>query len=347
MNVSGQYLNASEAARRLGVSTKALRLYEVRGLISPARTAAGWRAYGPNEMARAGEIVALRALRLSHAQVAQVLSGDPQCLEPALAAHQAELENQTRLLGDTIAKVQRLRNDLTGGQAPDPKDLAQMVQSANTGSTTNIAFNLEWPWGGERFELRDIKPLAFITGPLGSGKTRLAKAIADALPGGSFIDLDRLADDGAAAVAQLEQDGALKSRVNQAMTWLIEDGAQASPALTALLVALEAELFHGLVIDLVEQGLDQASQEALIGWLRQRAPDTGPLFLLTRSLSILDMSEVGPTEAIILCPANHSPPMLVAPYPGTPGYEAVATCLALPEVRARTEGVIALRPQRA
>jgi hypothetical protein len=37
-------------------------------------------------------------------------------------------------------------------------------------------------------------------------------------------------------------------------------------------------------------------------------------------------------------------PSRVAPYPGAPGYEAVATCLASPEVRARTAGVIAMRP---
>ena len=48
-----------------------------------------------------------------------------------------------------------------------------------------------------------------------------------------------------------------------------------------------------------------------------------------------------------VCPANHSPPTLVAPYPGAIGYEAVATCLATPEVRARTEGIIATRPQVA
>ncbi|HEY9348253.1 MAG TPA: MerR family transcriptional regulator, partial [Inquilinus sp.] len=57
-----RFLNASEAARRLGVSTKALRLYEQRGLLAPVRSAAGWRAYGPDEMGRAGEIAALRAL---------------------------------------------------------------------------------------------------------------------------------------------------------------------------------------------------------------------------------------------------------------------------------------------
>ena len=42
MNSSAQFLNPAEAARRLGVSVKALRLYEQRGLIAPARTAAGW-----------------------------------------------------------------------------------------------------------------------------------------------------------------------------------------------------------------------------------------------------------------------------------------------------------------
>ena len=73
---SAQFLNPSEAAKRLGVSVKALRLYEQRGLITPIRTAAGWRAYGPDEMARAAEIAALRALGLSLAQVARVLQGD-------------------------------------------------------------------------------------------------------------------------------------------------------------------------------------------------------------------------------------------------------------------------------
>ena len=54
-----RFLNPAEAARRLGVSAKALRLYEQRGLLTPARTEAGWRSYGPDEMARGAEIAAL------------------------------------------------------------------------------------------------------------------------------------------------------------------------------------------------------------------------------------------------------------------------------------------------
>jgi len=52
---------------------------------------------------------------------------------------------------------------------------------------------------------------------------------------------------------------------------------------------------------------------------------------------------VGANEAIIFCPANHSPPILVAPYRGAEGYEALTMCLATPEIRARTDGVIAVR----
>ena len=116
---------------------------------------------------------------------------------------------------------------------------------------------------------------------------------------------------------------------------------------SALLAGLETEGPTILVIDMLEQGLDKATQEALIARLRRRGSACRPLFFLTRSSSILDLDAVGSDEAIILCPANHSPPTNVRPYPGYPGFEAVATCLASPEVRARTEGVIAWRPQVA
>ncbi|MFC3080020.1 MerR family transcriptional regulator [Phenylobacterium terrae] len=344
MTASAPYLSPAEAARRLGVSAKALRLYEARGLVTPVRTGAGWRAYGPGEMARAAEVAALRALGFSLAQVGRVLDGDAQGLEPALAAHQARLEAELGQMAGLVDRVRGLRAALAQGASPSAKDLARLAGPA---AEPVVAFDLPWPWGGERFELRALRALTWIVGPLGSGKTRLALRLAETLPNAAFVDLDRLADGAAAAKAQVAADPALAARVAASQAWLVEDGATPSDALTALLAALEADGPAALVVDIPEQGLDEATQLALAAHLRRRGPGARPLFVLTRSCAMLDLAAVGPEEAILLCPANHSPPTVVAPFPGAPGYEAVATCLATPEARARTEGMIAVRPAAA
>jgi DNA-binding transcriptional MerR regulator len=337
------YLQASDAARRLGISPKALRLYEQRGLLTPVRTEAGWRAYGTAEMARASEIVALRAIGLSLAQVADVLEGDARALEPALAAHQADLQVRIARLGATVEQIRRVRSQLADGHAPAGGELSGLL---NCPGEIEVAFDLPWPWGGERFELHGISRLTYIIGPLGSGKTRLAQRLAETLPGAVFLGLDRLADDGTAARAQLEADAALKLRVDKALSWLVEDGATPCPALVTLFVGLEATGPTFVVVDMIEEGLDQVTQMAVVAHLRHHRAGRPPLFVMTRSSAILDLAAVGADEAIILCPANHSPPTLVAAIPGAVGYEAVGTCLASPDVRARTAGVIAWRGKR-
>jgi hypothetical protein len=197
---------------------------------------------------------------------------------------------------------------------------------------------------GERFELREIRPITYIVGSLGSGKTRLVRCLAAALPNASFLGIERLTDGGASAVAGLSSDPTLKARVDQSLARLVDDGAAASDALITLLAGLEAEQPTAVVVDMVEQGLDQPTQEALIAHLRLRAKaGARPLFLMTRSSAILDLSAVGPDESALFCPANHSPPVRVVPYSGAPGLEAVSMCLGSPEARARTAGMIAWR----
>ena len=154
--------------------------------------------------------------------------------------------------------MRALRGDLARGQAPTAGDLARLLRPA---AELSVAFDLPWPWGGERFELRDIRPLNYIIGPLGSGKTRLAQRLAETLPDAAFLGLDRLADGGAAAQARLDADPALKARVDRALAWLVEDGAPASDALVALLVGAGSRRPGVLVVDMMEQGLDQAPRK--------------------------------------------------------------------------------------
>ena len=325
------YLSSAEAAAQLGVSPKALRLYEARGLVTPLRTQARWRAYGPAQMARAREIASLRALGLSLTQVARVLAGDPGDLAPALAAHQGELEGQAQRLSETLAQVAALRRALAKGEPPTMAQLAHLA-----GGAPACAFDLPWPWGGERFELTALPALTWLVGPLGSGKTRLARAIADALPGAVFVEMVR------PSVA-VERDPGLHGRLEGALAWLREEGAKESEALHRLLAAVLSEGPQALVVDMVENGLDESTQQALAAWLRARGAQARPLILMTRSSAMLDLGLATSFETVLFCPANHSPPLRVRPDPESRGYEALSSCLAPPEVRARTEGLIAVR----
>jgi hypothetical protein len=284
--------------------------------------------------------VELRALGLSLSEVTRVLGGEAPALERALALHEATREARVRQLGQTVQKVRRLRAELSEGALPVPSEIVTALQPSGA---INVAIDLPWPWGGERFELRGVTPLNIIVGPLGSGKTRLAMRLAEEIPGGKFLGLDRLANGAAGARSMLASDPQLKSRVEGALAAIVEDGGAECDALLALLAALEADDTAVHVIDMLEQGLDASTQEAVIAFLRRRAPSARPLFFLTRSNVILDLDSISVHDTVILCPANHAPPTIVAPYRGAPGYEAVATCLASPDARARTEGVIAWR----
>src|ERR1700722_20852893 len=153
-----------------------------------------------------------------------------------------------------------MRAGLARDQIPANGELTSL-RSASSGFGTT--FELPWPWGGERFELRDIRSLNYIIGPLGSGKTRLARRVAETLPNAAYLGLERVKA-GTAVACRLEADAALSLRVNKSLTWLIREGATQSEALTALLVGLETEGPAVLVVDMVEQELDQATQEALI-----------------------------------------------------------------------------------
>lgn len=340
MNPSPRSFSPAQASAVLGVSAKALRLYEQHGLLVPDRTRTGWRAYDASAMARAAEIIVLRGLGLSLAQVARVLDGKPHDLDAGLAAHEARLSEQVQQAAAALKRIQSLRADLAQGRVPAPATLAQALAQ---GASQTVGFALPWPWDGEWFALHDVPTLAFITGPLGSGKTRFAQRLAAELPDAAFLGLDRLSDH--TFRQRLADDAPLAERVERRLAWLAEDGAERSDALTALVVALETATPTALVIDMVEEKLSAGTQTALIAHLRLRGSGKRALFLMTRSSLILDLDALCPTEVVILCPANHSPPLRVVPYPGGQGYEAVTTCVALPEVRARTAGVIAIHPQ--
>jgi DNA-binding transcriptional MerR regulator len=324
-------LNAAQAARVLNVSTKALRVYERQGLLKPRRNAADWRFYGAAEMERGQKIVALRGLGMSLARIKAVLAGSADAFDALLAAHQAELDRQMTDIAAKLAALQALRQRRANGAISAADAAAEFLLDD---SRPSVSLALPWPWAGEMFAIDRLGPVTFLTGPLGSGKTRLAEALAKAISGARFVGLDRSA-------GVVSGDPAVQQAVLPMLTWLREDGAVESDALLALLGAMACEPATVLVIDLIEDGLDEATQDALGAWLRRH--DGRPLIVMTRSSAILDLDDAGRRMPVIHCPANHSLPAVVIPVPGAVGFEAVASCLAAPEVRMRTAGVRVVR----
>ncbi|MGE3188855.1 MAG: MerR family transcriptional regulator, partial [Vicinamibacterales bacterium] len=185
------FVRASEAARRLGVSTKALRVYEQAGLIRPRRSPAGWRLYGPRDLEDARGIIALRVLGVGLADIAALQGADAGARRRLLRAYQATLEARA----GAVAAAAEQANGPRQSSEPESRPEAGLRPGRAPG---RVSLTLPWPWGGERWVLRGLGPLNYITGPLGSGKTRLARCLARAIPGGRFVGLERL-DDGASA----------------------------------------------------------------------------------------------------------------------------------------------------
>lgn len=122
-------LSPAETARRFGVSIKALRLYEQRGLLTPLRTANGrseWRVYGPDQIARLHQILALKRLGLTLAQIGDVLAG-PADLASVLALQEQSLRRESQRLSKALELIGTARAKLTSGQELSIDDLATLT----------------------------------------------------------------------------------------------------------------------------------------------------------------------------------------------------------------------------
>ncbi|HEV7157945.1 MAG TPA: MerR family transcriptional regulator [Caulobacteraceae bacterium] len=121
-------LSPAEVARRLGVSAKALRLYEQRGLIRPVRGENGWRWFGAAEIARLHQVLALKALRLPLARIAEVLVHGHASLDQVLAVHEAALAADAQRAQRALSLVRAARRRLAGGQDLSTDDLAMLAK---------------------------------------------------------------------------------------------------------------------------------------------------------------------------------------------------------------------------
>ncbi len=128
MDARARYLSPAEAAKRLGVSAKALRIYEQRGLVAPLRTSADWRSYGPEQMARLHQVLALKRMGLSLARISELLAGKASTLASVLALQEQVLSGESARVQHALDLVRKARARLAAGEALSIDDLATLTK---------------------------------------------------------------------------------------------------------------------------------------------------------------------------------------------------------------------------
>jgi DNA-binding transcriptional MerR regulator len=123
-------LTAAECALRTGLTVRALRVYENYGLITPGRSAAGWRRYGAQELLELNEIALLKVLGLTLNQIRDVTrrpSSPPlrQLLELQLDTWKHRRAEAER--GQTVAEAALMQ--LQAGRSLSVEELCSLIRS--------------------------------------------------------------------------------------------------------------------------------------------------------------------------------------------------------------------------
>ncbi|WP_257388282.1 MerR family transcriptional regulator [Tahibacter caeni] len=152
-----RYLRIGDLARRSGVSAKALRLYEQRGLLRPAaHSAAGYRLYDAGSLAALSRIVVLKRAGFRLAEIGQLLARDATAATRLLAARIATLEREC---AERAQALQALRSLAQRVVVPSTLDLDDLVE------TIAMSTQLQVDWTAR--EREDFRRRAEQLGPTG------------------------------------------------------------------------------------------------------------------------------------------------------------------------------------
>ena len=105
-------MGPAELARRLGVTIKALRIYEQQGLVKPRRSRRGWRVYTPEDRERLARALDFKAMGFGLSQIATLLDAGPDAVAVALAGQETYLADRRVALDDALDALRDARRRL-------------------------------------------------------------------------------------------------------------------------------------------------------------------------------------------------------------------------------------------
>ena len=139
-------------AARFGLSRTTLLYYDRLGLLHPERSSAGYRSYGPADVARLAAIVRLRAAGLPLETIARLLASSTPDLVEALAVRLAALDDE---IADLREQQRMILTALASGEGagrtwtPDRDMLVALLDRAGMAHA-----HLAWHAAAERADGR-------------------------------------------------------------------------------------------------------------------------------------------------------------------------------------------------
>ena len=182
-------LDIREVARRTGLTSRALRFYEARGLVTPLRTYSGRRLYGRGELQRIQQILALKRAGLTLSQIAKLTERGPLDLSALVDAQLKLIEERKAELDEARGLLLSIKSRIDRGEPVDAATFCSLIREGDRimepedwkKVTDRYFSNEEQERWGER--MKDV-PADFDPDAYNRKWADLGKRVAAAMPGG-------------------------------------------------------------------------------------------------------------------------------------------------------------------
>ncbi len=118
-----------------GLSSRALRFYEARGLIRPLRSASGRRYYGPAELERVHQIVLLKRAGLTLARIAEVTGRGRTDFATLVGAQLAALQEAAHELRAAQALLHAVKSRIERSEPIDVATFCSLIRHGEQAMT--------------------------------------------------------------------------------------------------------------------------------------------------------------------------------------------------------------------
>lgn len=124
-------LDIAQVAKLTGLTARALRFYEARGLVKPLRTSSGRRHFGPAELERLHQIIAMKRAGLTLAQIQRMTQGRSVDLRALVTAQIESLELREREVAEARILLETILSRIDRSEPIDVATFCSLIRNGD------------------------------------------------------------------------------------------------------------------------------------------------------------------------------------------------------------------------